>query len=262
MCVQSRVHHRCRPPASQPQQDASDATAAHHAQPAYSRPRRGPLDNEYIMGLVQLQRRHLLIASAALFACTVSAKHCMITYGSSSLESAIAKASARRRCCGVSGVAGHRPVADRRHSVVAGAFDFVGASWPPPKAARTAPGAAAFSLLADAWPAMLQACNLASPVITGFLFEMLAGRGRDISQYPAFFATFAGIYVAEPLLTRVYIRRVCYAAENVRCSADMSHSRPAACSEHVSGRSTRQVCLGAASDAARSRCQIQGFRGH
>ncbi len=51
---------------------------------------------------------------------------------------------------------------------------------------------------------------------------MLAGRGRDISQYPAFFAAFAAIYVAEPLLTRVYIRRVCYAAENVRYSTPVS----------------------------------------
>ena len=63
------------------------------------------------------------------------------------------------------------------------------------------------------WPCA--ACNLASPIITGFLFEMLAGRGRPVSQYPAFFAAFAAIYIAEPLLTRVYIRRICYAAENV-----------------------------------------------
>ena len=59
------------------------------------------------------------------------------------------------------------------------------------------------------------ACNLASPVITGFLFEMLAGRGRSISQYPAFFAVFAAIYIIEPLLTRVYVRQVCAAAEQV-----------------------------------------------
>ncbi len=71
--------------------------------------------------------------------------------------------------------------------------------------------------LARCW--LTAACNLASPIITGFLFEMLAGRGRPVSQYPAFFAAFAAIYITEPLLTRVYIRRVCYAAENVRRSA-------------------------------------------
>lgn len=59
------------------------------------------------------------------------------------------------------------------------------------------------------------ACNLASPVITGFLFEMLAGRGRSMSQYPVFFAVFAVIYVVEPLLTRIYVKQVCAAAEKV-----------------------------------------------
>lgn len=65
------------------------------------------------------------------------------------------------------------------------------------------------------------ACNLASPVITGFLFEMLAGRGRSISQYPAFFAVFAAIYIIEPLLTRVYVRQMCAAAEKVRSQLAM-----------------------------------------
>lgn len=69
------------------------------------------------------------------------------------------------------------------------------------------------------------ACNLASPVITGFLFEMLAGRGRSISQYPAFFAVFAAIYVIEPLLTRVYVRQVCAAAEKV-CLSGLSACSP------------------------------------
>ena len=65
------------------------------------------------------------------------------------------------------------------------------------------------------------ACNLASPVITGFLFEMLAGRGRSMSQYPIFFAVFAAIYVIEPLLTRMYVKQVCAAAEKVSSSSPL-----------------------------------------
>ena len=51
---------------------------------------------------------------------------------------------------------------------------------------------------------MCTACNLASPILTGFLFEMLVGKGRhSLAEYPLFFAAFAAIYVLEPLLTRV-----------------------------------------------------------
>ena len=60
------------------------------------------------------------------------------------------------------------------------------------------------------------ACNLSSPIITGFLFEMLVGRGQhSLQRYPAFFAVFAAIYVIEPLLTRVYIKHMCAAGEKV-----------------------------------------------
>lgn len=60
------------------------------------------------------------------------------------------------------------------------------------------------------------ACNLSSPIITGFLFEMLVGRGQhSMQRYPAFFAIFAAIYVIEPLLTRVYIKHMCAAGEKV-----------------------------------------------
>eukprot|EP00208_Stichococcus_sp_RCC1054_P006203 CAMPEP_0206138586 /NCGR_PEP_ID=MMETSP1473-20131121/3425_1 /ASSEMBLY_ACC=CAM_ASM_001109 /TAXON_ID=1461547 /ORGANISM="Stichococcus sp, Strain RCC1054" /LENGTH=706 /DNA_ID=CAMNT_0053532061 /DNA_START=385 /DNA_END=2508 /DNA_ORIENTATION=+ len=59
-------------------------------------------------------------------------------------------------------------------------------------------------------------CNLISPIITGFLFEMLVGRGGyALHQYPKFFAVFTAIYVLEPLLTRVYIRNMCAAGEKV-----------------------------------------------
>lgn len=60
------------------------------------------------------------------------------------------------------------------------------------------------------------ACNLSSPIITGFLFEMLVGRSQySLQRYPAFFALFAAIYIIEPLLTRVYIKNMCAAGEKV-----------------------------------------------
>lgn len=63
---------------------------------------------------------------------------------------------------------------------------------------------------------MCTACNLSSPIITGFLFEMLVGRSQySLQRYPAFFALFAAIYVIEPLLTRVYIKNMCAAGEKV-----------------------------------------------
>lgn len=60
------------------------------------------------------------------------------------------------------------------------------------------------------------ACNLASPIITGFLFEMLVGRSQySLQRYPAFFALFAAVYITEPLLTRIYIKHMCAAGEKV-----------------------------------------------
>lgn len=58
-------------------------------------------------------------------------------------------------------------------------------------------------------------CNLASPVITGQLFEMLAGR-QSVSRYPKLLAIFAAMYISEPLVSRVYIRMTCTVAEKVR----------------------------------------------
>lgn len=59
------------------------------------------------------------------------------------------------------------------------------------------------------------ACNLASPVISGILFEILTGR-QPMARYPYFLGIMATLYAVEPLLTRVYIRNVCMAGEKVR----------------------------------------------
>lgn len=58
------------------------------------------------------------------------------------------------------------------------------------------------------------ACNLASPVISGILFEILTGR-QPMARYPYFLGLMATLYTVEPLLTRVYIRNVCMAGEKV-----------------------------------------------
>jgi ATP-binding cassette subfamily B (MDR/TAP) protein 8 len=63
--------------------------------------------------------------------------------------------------------------------------------------------------------AVCSACNLASPVISGILFEILTGR-QPMSRYPPFLAALAAIYIIEPLLTRVYIRNACTAGEKAR----------------------------------------------
>ena len=55
-------------------------------------------------------------------------------------------------------------------------------------------------------------CNLASPVVTGILFEILTG-GQAFSQYPKYLAVLGTLYIAEPLLTRVYINNACAAGE-------------------------------------------------
>lgn len=56
------------------------------------------------------------------------------------------------------------------------------------------------------------ACNLASPVISGILFEILTGR-QPLSRYPFFLGALTTVYIVEPLLTRVYIQNVCTAGE-------------------------------------------------
>lgn len=88
---------------------------------------------------------------------------------------------------------------------------------------------------------MCTACNLSSPIITGFLFEMLVGRSQySLQRYPAFFALFAAIYVIEPLLTRVYIKNMCAAGEKVG-----TQDRIATSSKHITATgaavSARQV---------------------
>ena len=55
-------------------------------------------------------------------------------------------------------------------------------------------------------------CNLASPVVTGILFEILTG-GQPFSRYPKFLAVLGTLYIVEPLLTRVYIQNACAAGE-------------------------------------------------
>ena len=58
------------------------------------------------------------------------------------------------------------------------------------------------------------ACNLASPIMTGLLFETLVGR-QPLERYPRLLALLATMYIAEPLMTRVYIRNACAAGEKV-----------------------------------------------
>ena len=57
-------------------------------------------------------------------------------------------------------------------------------------------------------------CNLASPVVTGILFEILTG-GQPFSQYPKFLAVLGTLYIVEPLVARVYIKNACAAGEKV-----------------------------------------------
>ena len=61
---------------------------------------------------------------------------------------------------------------------------------------------------------MCSACNLASPIVSGILFEILTGR-QPMSRYPYFLGVMATLYTVEPLLTRVYIKNVCIAGEKV-----------------------------------------------
>ena len=69
-------------------------------------------------------------------------------------------------------------------------------------------GPAGFSVI------VCSACNLASPIVSGILFEILTGR-QPMSRYPFFLGIMATLYTIEPLLTRVYIKNVCIAGEKV-----------------------------------------------
>lgn len=61
------------------------------------------------------------------------------------------------------------------------------------------------------------ACNLATPIVSGILFEILTGR-QPMARYPYFLGLMATLYAVEPLLTRVYIQNVCMAGEKVGAS--------------------------------------------
>ena len=90
---------------------------------------------------------------------------------------------------------------------------------------------AACECLEAAWLLRLPAPEPAAAVLpsTGFLFEMLVGKGGyTLQEYPKFFALFAAIYVIEPLLTRVYIRNMCAAGEKVRVPHRPDLRRPPA----------------------------------
>jgi len=60
------------------------------------------------------------------------------------------------------------------------------------------------------------ACNLASPVVAGTLFELLVGRqAGNARTYGKVFAIMASLYIVEPLLTRIYIQNICTLSEKV-----------------------------------------------
>lgn len=61
------------------------------------------------------------------------------------------------------------------------------------------------------------AMNLLSPVLQGMLFDVLV-RGQPFAQYSKLFAGLVFIYVAEPLLSQVYILNACAAGEKVQAS--------------------------------------------
>lgn len=59
-------------------------------------------------------------------------------------------------------------------------------------------------------------CNLASPVVAGFIFEILAGKASGGFQtYGKVFSLFATLYIIEPIMTWVYITNVCTLSEKV-----------------------------------------------
>ncbi|KAL4458228.1 hypothetical protein ABPG75_013093 [Micractinium tetrahymenae] len=61
------------------------------------------------------------------------------------------------------------------------------------------------------------AMNLLSPVLQGMLFDVLV-RGQPFAQYSKLFAGLLFIYVAEPLLSQVYILNACAAGEKLQAS--------------------------------------------
>lgn len=57
--------------------------------------------------------------------------------------------------------------------------------------------------------------NLASPVLSGALFETLVN-GQPFEKYARLLSWLVAIYIFEPLLTRVYIKQVCSAGEKLQ----------------------------------------------
>ena len=119
---------------------------------------------------------------------------------------------------------------ERKHLVLAGAgcCCAAGQCAPPHGTARLLmPSWSGCCWLAGLSLVVCSACNLASPVISGILFEILTGR-QPMSRYPPFLAALAAIYIIEPLLTRVYIQNVCTAGEKVLSC--LPACQPGACS--------------------------------
>jgi ATP-binding cassette subfamily B (MDR/TAP) protein 8 len=71
--------------------------------------------------------------------------------------------------------------------------------------------------LAGAALVLCVAANLASPVLSGLLFEVLVQR-QPFENYARPLAALVALYVAEPLLTSVYIRQACRAGERVQAA--------------------------------------------
>ncbi|KAL4535588.1 hypothetical protein Ndes2526A_g06409 [Nannochloris sp. 'desiccata'] len=61
------------------------------------------------------------------------------------------------------------------------------------------------------------ASNLASPVISGLLFETLV-KNKPFENYSKLLAIMLAIYTVEPLLSQVYIKQVCAVGEKVQAS--------------------------------------------
>ena len=64
--------------------------------------------------------------------------------------------------------------------------------------------------------------------MTGLLFETLVGR-QPLARYPRYLALLGAMYLAEPLVTRVYIRNACAAGEKARPGACMPQAHRQAC---------------------------------
>lgn len=70
--------------------------------------------------------------------------------------------------------------------------------------------------------------NLMSPVLQGMLFDVLV-RGQPFQQYSKLFAALLVIYVAEPLLSQVYIINACTAGEKLQASLRLEAFRCLLC---------------------------------